>query len=43
MKKELTRLMEQYKDDGTTVVQFERDPAQPMPGKAKNKKKKAAP
>ena len=37
MKKELTRLMEHYKDDGTSVVKFERDPAQPMP-KAKKKK-----
>jgi arylsulfatase A-like enzyme len=37
LKKELTRLMEQYKDDGKSVVQFERDPAQPMP-KAKKKK-----
>jgi arylsulfatase A-like enzyme len=41
MKKELTRLMEKYQDDGTRVVKFERDPAQPMPGKGK--KKKAAP
>jgi arylsulfatase A-like enzyme len=37
MKKELTRLMEHYKDDGTSVVQFPRDPAQPLP-KAKKKK-----
>ena len=44
MKKELARLKEQYKDDGT-VVQFERDPAQPMPmpqGKGKRKAKAKA-
>jgi len=40
LKKELARLMEQYKDDGTSVVEFERDPAQPLP-KAKAGKKKA--
>jgi arylsulfatase A-like enzyme len=40
LKKELARLMEHYKDDGMSVVKFERDPAQPMPAKGKNKKKK---
>jgi arylsulfatase A-like enzyme len=40
LKKELTRLKEQYKDDGT-VVEFPPDPAQPPPmGKAKAKKGK---
>jgi arylsulfatase A-like enzyme len=39
MKKELTRLKEQYKDDGK-VVEFPRDPAQPQPV---GKKKKAKP
>ena len=39
MKKELKRLMEQYKDDGTTVVKYE-NPNPPMPkGKAKAKAK----
>ena len=37
MKKELKRLMEQYKDDGTTVVKYE-NPNPPMP-KAKAKAK----
>jgi arylsulfatase A-like enzyme len=39
MKKELKRLMAQYKDDGTTVVKFP-NPNPPMPkskGKAKGK------
>jgi arylsulfatase A-like enzyme len=40
MKKELKRLMEQYKDDGTTVVKFE-NPNPPMP-KAKGKAKAKA-
>src|SRR5262245_31195123 len=39
MKKELKRLMEQYKDDGTTVVKYE-NPNPPMPkGKVKTKAK----
>jgi arylsulfatase A-like enzyme len=39
LKKELARLRDHYKDDGT-VVKFERDPAQPPPkGKAKGKAK----
>jgi len=38
MKKELKRLMEQYQDDGTTVVKFD-NPDQPLP-KAKAKKGK---
>ncbi|MDX1947061.1 MAG: sulfatase [Pirellulaceae bacterium] len=38
LQKELARLKEQYKDDGT-VVKFPRDPAQPMP-KAKKAKAK---
>ncbi|MCI0357469.1 MAG: DUF4976 domain-containing protein, partial [Planctomycetaceae bacterium] len=41
LKKELSRLMEHYKDDGTSVVKFERDPAQPAPAKGKAKKIKA--
>jgi hypothetical protein len=37
LKKELKRLMEKYKDDGTTVVKYE-NPNPPMPkGKAKGK------
>jgi arylsulfatase A-like enzyme len=40
MKQELKRLMEQYKDDGTTVAKFD-NPDQPLP-KAKAKKAKAA-
>jgi hypothetical protein len=39
MKKELKRLMEHYKDDGTTVVKYP-NPNPPMPG-AKGKKGKA--
>jgi arylsulfatase A-like enzyme len=39
MKKELQRLMEQYNDDGATVVKFD-NPDQPLP-KAKAKKGKA--
>ena len=41
MKNELKRLMEQYKDDGTTVVKFE--PTPPSRCREKAKKKKAAP
>lgn len=40
MKKELQRLREQYKDDGS-VVEFERDPAQPKAGGKKKGKAKA--
>jgi arylsulfatase A-like enzyme len=51
LKQELTRLMDHYKDDGTSVVEFPPDPNQPPPpmgkakgNKAKNKAKaKAAP
>jgi arylsulfatase A-like enzyme len=39
MKKELKRLMDQYKDDGTTVVRFE-NPDQPPPKAKKGKKAK---
>ena len=38
MKKELKRLMEQYKDDGTSVVQFERDPAAASTGEGEEEK-----
>jgi arylsulfatase A-like enzyme len=47
LKQELTRLMEHYQDDGTSVVEFPPDPNQPPPmgkangNKAKNKVKGA--
>jgi arylsulfatase A-like enzyme len=42
LKKELTRLMDHYQDDGTSVVEFPPDPNQPPPpmGKAKGNKAK---